>query len=221
MTTPDPTRWHVVIPVKARARSKTRLGADARRMRLALAFAIDTMAAVRQCPSVAGLVVVTDDPGVAEAATRAGAIVVAEQDDAAVRGFARLNAAIMHGVTTAGLQTFPVAALTADLPALKPDELTRALRQAEQHARAFVPDHEGLGTAMLTAVTGTALKPRFGLSSAAAHEASGATRLDLPDTPGLRLDVDWQHDLHAAVDLRCGPATRAALEPDAVPLLGE
>lgn len=211
MTTRDPMRWHVVVPVKARSASKTRLAPDERRPQLALAFAVDTMAAVSACPVVESLIVVTDDRHVSAAARAVGAMVVHELDDPAVTGFARLNAALRYGVAQAHVQTAAVAALTADLPALQPDELTRALAAASEHQRAFVPDHEGTGTSMLTALHGGALSPEFGLSSAAAHERAGAVRLDLSDVPGLRLDVDWQHDLLAVRELRCGPATRAVL----------
>ena len=214
MTTRDPLRWHVVVPVKARSASKTRLSPDERRPRLALAFAVDTMEAVTACPVVDSLVVVTEDREVAEAARAVGATVVTELDDPAVTGFARLNAALRYGVEQAALAAHPVAALTADLPALQPEELTRALRAAAAHPRAFVPDHEGTGTSMLTAVRGRALAPEFGTASAAAHERSGAVRLDLLDVPGLRLDVDWQHDLLAVRGLRCGRATRAVLDAD-------
>lgn len=204
-------RWHVVLPVKARSASKTRLAPDVRRPQLALAFAVDTMAAVAACGSVASLVVVTDDDEVAAAARAVAATVVAERDEEAVTGFARLNAALRHGVLRAGLQGAAVAALTADLPALQPDELDRALRIAAGHPRAFVPDHEGAGTSMLTALRGDRLGPQFGVASAAAHERSGAVRLELDDVPGLRLDVDWQRDLLAVRALRCGRATRAVL----------
>lgn len=212
MTTRDPLRWHVVVPVKARAASKTRLAPDERRPQLALAFAVDTMDAVAACPLVDSLVVVTDDADVTAAAVAVGAVVVPELDDPAVTGFARLNAAIRYGVEQANLGDARVAALTADLPALQPEELARALTAAGAHPRAFVPDHEASGTSMLTALRGAALAPEFGIASAAAHEKSGAIRLALSDVPGLRLDVDWQHDLIAVRKLRCGPATRAVLE---------
>lgn len=211
MTTHDPMRWHVVVPVKARSASKTRLAPDERRPQLALAFAIDTMTAVRACPVVDSLVVVTDDADVVDAARRLGARVVEEVDDPGVTGFDRLNAALRRGVTQARLGARAVAALTADLPALQPDELARALSAAGAHPRAFVPDHEGVGTSMLTALHGARLSPEFGIASASAHERSGAVRLDLQDVPGLRLDVDWQHDLLALRSLCCGPATQAVL----------
>ncbi|MFV0532310.1 MAG: 2-phospho-L-lactate guanylyltransferase [Cumulibacter sp.] len=212
MTTHKPVRWHVVVPVKARSASKTRLSPDARRGQLALAFALDTCHAVIRCASVESLVVVTDDEDVRIRALELGARVISELDDPQVRGFDRLNAALRYGVEQAGLSTAPTAALTADLPALRPAELDRALRAAAAHQRAFVPDHEGTGTSMLTALRGARLAPQFGIASAAAHRDSGAAELTLTDVPGLRLDVDWQHDLLAVRRLGCGAATSAILE---------
>ena len=54
--------WTAVVPVKETARAKTRLTPDpARRQRLALAFACDTVAALTRALRVAHVVVVTDD----------------------------------------------------------------------------------------------------------------------------------------------------------------
>jgi 2-phospho-L-lactate guanylyltransferase len=63
-----------------------------------------------------------------------------------------------------------------------------------------VPDLPGTGTVLLAAPAGVPLDPRFGVGSAAAHEASGARRLD-GDWPTLRRDVDTADDLAAAYAL--------------------
>lgn len=209
MRTPDQVRWQVVLPVKRTSASKTRLeGLD--RARLALAFANDTMRAVSACELVAGIVVVTEDDEVRDVALRYGASVVDEQYDDAPAGFQRLNAAIELGIAREGLAGEPVAALTADLPALRPDQLGRALTQAARHRRSFVPDHAGSGTALLAALRGAELRPAFGIDSAAAHARSGGVRLEL-DEPGLRQDVDLPADLQAARRMGCGPATTRLL----------
>lgn len=209
MSTSKVASWHVVLPVKRRESSKTRLGAhEIARQALALAFASDTMRAVLACTHVGELVVVTEDATVAALASSLGATVVAESHVPDVRGFARLNQAIEQGISIRGLGDEPVAALTADLPALRPGELAAALELAAGHARAFVPDHTGTGTSMVTAMRGSQLHPAFGLSSAQAHLRSGAALLDI-DAPGLRLDVDFPEDLHTALALGCGEATTA------------
>ena len=74
----------------------------------------------------------------------------------------------------------------------------------------FVPDAEGTGTVLLTALTPTAMQPSFGSGSAAAHQAAGAFRLDL-DLPRLRRDVDTAADLRTAIDLGVGTRTQLVL----------
>ena len=102
-----------------------------------------------------------------------------------------------------------MAALSSDLPALRPAELGAALAAAEDFPRSFVADAQGTGTTLLTA-RGTPLRPRFGPGSAAAHEADGAQRL-AGDWPGLTRDVDTDDDLRVAQRFGVGPATAALL----------
>ncbi len=100
-----------------------------------------------------------------------------------------------------------VAALVADLPALRTDELRRALAAAAHVARGFVADAAGTGTTLLTAAPGVGLDPRFGPRSRAAHAASGAIALEPGPVPGLRRDVDTEVDLWDAGRLGLGPAS--------------
>ncbi|MEV7226533.1 NTP transferase domain-containing protein [Polymorphospora sp. NPDC051019] len=123
----EPT-WVVVVPVKRLATAKSRLrgaladpGAEAH-ARLALAIALDTVAAVLACPPVDRVLVVTDDPIAGPALAALGASVVPDVPDAG------LNAAVAHGASLATDRW--VAALAADLPALRPADLAGALREA-------------------------------------------------------------------------------------------
>src|SRR5690349_18907307 len=175
-------RWTIVVPIKPLPVAKTRLrGAvpDLAHPDLVLAMAQDTVVAALACPAVAKVLVVGDDPRVAAAMAELGADCV---PDAPADG---LNAAIRYGERHA---TGPVAALTADLPALRPAELAEAL---DEGGRSFVPDQEGTGTVLLI---GRPLDPHFGVGSAEAHERSGARRLD-KNWPGLRRDIDTAADL--------------------------
>ena len=192
------------MPVKPLVAAKSRLrGAvpDARHADLALAMVRDTAAAVLACAAVGELIVVTDDPEVARAVT--GARVWAVPD----RPGAGLNAALRYGASLARPGR-PRALLAGDLPALRPAELAEAL--AGVRRRGFVPDAEGSGTVLLAAQPGVPLDPRFGVGSAAAHAASGATALD-GYWPGLRHDVDTAADLGDVLALGVGPATFALL----------
>jgi 2-phospho-L-lactate guanylyltransferase len=194
--------WIAVVPVKPLGTAKTRLSGE-RREQLALGFARDTVAAVLACDQVSEVLVVTDDPVVAGALGEAGAYVVPDKPDAG------LNAAVRHGATLAGAN--PVVALTADLPALRTADLAGALAAAaDARTRCFVPDAPGTGTVLLAAPTGQSLDPRFGPGSAAAHAASGATRLT-GEWPSLRRDVDTLDDLAEAAALGLGAFTRSLL----------
>lgn len=194
--------WVVVLPVKRLHVAKSRLrGAlpGVPHEALALALALDTAAAALAAPPVAEVVAVTDDPAVGRALARLGARVVPDDPRDG------LNAAFAHGATAAGAGR-PVAALAADLPALRPEELAAALSAAR--ARSFVADTPGTGTVLLAAPPDTALDPRFGTDSADAHRRSGALPLTEP-WPTLRRDVDTAADLAAATLLGLGPRTTA------------
>lgn len=194
--------WSVVVPAKRLALAKTRLrpvtsGAPEPHAALVLALLADTVAATLACPVVDTVLVVTDDPAAAAEVTRLGAGTVADEPDDG------LNAALEHGARSAGGSA--VAALSSDLPALRPAELAAALTAAGGAPRCFVADAHGTGTTLLTAL-GTPLRPAFGPASAAAHRAGGAVELD-GDWPGLVRDVDTEADLHAAMNLGVGPRT--------------
>jgi len=117
--------WVLVIPVKRLSIAKSRLESFAGRHRaaLALAFAADTLAAAAATRGVRGVAVVTDEPDIAELARAHGLLVVGDEPDAG------LNPALVHGAAIA-LARWPgamVAALSSDLPALRPAELALAL----------------------------------------------------------------------------------------------
>lgn len=210
--------WILVVPVKRTAIAKSRLAAayPQHRPELARAFAADTVTAAVASPLVRAVLVVTDDPQVTTDVTAAGAHVVPDLPangalvvpELPVSG---LNEALLHGAAVAAAE-FPgtgVAALSADLPALRSDELTAALAACVAD-RSFVIDQPGTGTTMLAAAPGVALDPRFGVGSALAHQASGAVALDLA-IPSVRRDVDTAADLADAVQLGVGPHTADVL----------
>lgn len=184
--------------------------------------------------------VVAGDARVAGWAAELGAVVVADPGEG-------LNAAVAAGIARAARPTpgdlesghldtgdrdagdldagcrgagsaVPVAVLLGDLPALRPDDLAAGLAAAAAYDLAFVPDADGTGTVLLTALDAGALRPRFGAGSARRHEEGGHRRLDLP-LPRLRTDVDDAGSLARAAALGLGPRT-AALLADARRLTG-
>ncbi len=199
--------WSVLIPVKVLAEAKSRLAslAGPRRAELALALASDTVTAVLASDAVARVIVITDDRDAAVALAALGALVVPDEPRAG------LNPALRHGAGYAAAR-WPddgKAALSADLPALRPEQIGRALRAAAAWPTAFVADAAGDGTTLYTATPGAAFRPAFGLPSRARHAAGGAVELGLDGIPGLRRDVDTPSDLRGAVALGLGPHSAA------------
>jgi 2-phospho-L-lactate guanylyltransferase len=191
-------KWTVLVPVKDLGSAKSRLrGAlpGVPHPELVLALVRDTLSAALACPATAAVLVVTPDATVAATARAAGAGVI---PDAPAAG---LNAALAYGAAAAG--PVPLAALTGDLPALRPDQLAAALAAAT--TRGYVADTAGTGTTLLAAPPGVPLDPRFGPGSARAHARSGAVAL--PAGASLRQDVDTAADLAAAADLGLGRHT--------------
>ena len=197
--------WSVLMPVKVLAQAKSRLAglAGPRRAELALALACDTATAVLAGEAAARVIVITDDQAARAALAGLGALVVPDEPRDG------LNAALRHGAAFAGAR-WPgcgTAALSADLPALRPAEIGRALRAASAWPTAFVADAARDGTTLYTAAPGAAFRPAFGPASRARHAAGGAAELDLEGVPGLRRDVDTPADLRGATALGLGPHT--------------
>ncbi|MEU5696570.1 2-phospho-L-lactate guanylyltransferase [Actinosynnema sp. NPDC020468] len=193
----------LVVPVKTLVRAKSRLvGVTDDRPALALAFALDTIAAA--LPVVRTVIAVTDDPAVTAELAALGV--------ESVPGPEGLNESLRHGfgVLRARDPGSVVGALQADLPALRTAELAAALDGVR--GRAFCPDRQGTGTTLLLSAPGEDLAPSFGTGSAAAHAASGARAL-LGPWPSLRHDVDTAEDLELACALGLGVRTDSVLNP--------
>ncbi len=201
---PD-TRYAVLLPVKPPAVAKSRLLGLGDRVRrdLVSALAADTLTAVLQSSLVGAVLAVTDDHELAAGLRRLGAHVVPDGtvDD--------LNGSLVQAAAEASRRwpELRLAALCADLPALRDEELSAALSAAAPDRLSFVADAEGEGTTMLAAPDREHFTPRFGAHSRRGHLAAGAEEIALLDIPGLRRDVDTPNDLAAAIDLGVGART--------------
>lgn len=193
----------LLVPVKTLALAKSRLSVSASgdREPLMRAFALDAIAAALRSPAVSAVHVVTDDPGFDVPGT----------DRLPDEGEGDLNRALHHASLRVRLERpdSAVAAMCADLPSLRAEDLTDAL-VAGLTPRWFVADAAGTGTTLLAAGPGIGLEPHFGTESARRHEESGAAPVKAA-IPSLRRDVDTEEDLAAARELGLGEHTTRAL----------
>jgi 2-phospho-L-lactate guanylyltransferase len=201
----------VVLPVKPLSAAKSRLragygpGTDA----LALAMALDVIAAASAAGPVGAVAIVTSDDVVAEAAAELGARTV---PDAPAQG---LNAALRWaaGQLLAEQPDRALIVQPADCPAVTPDDFAGLAGELTQAGpRLFVSDRAGTGTTALAAPPGVPLEPRYGPTSRADHLASGARELSGRRWARVRADVDTPSDLAAASSLGLGPRTREWVE---------
>jgi len=206
----------LLVAIKPLAWAKTRLrgaadggsGDPAAHARLVVAMARDTVAAAAAAALVRRAVAVCSDGVVCRVLAVDGVDTVADEPADGLNSALRYGEALLRTADPATA----VAAMPADLPALRPQELDCALRDAlATGGRAFCADQAGIGTTLLLAPPGHALAPRFGPCSAAAHRAGGARELS-GRWPGLRCDVDTAADLALARELGLGRLTRAALQ---------
>lgn len=204
-TDPGQPRFGVIVPVKPPAVAKSRLGrlGEEVRRELAAAFAADTVEAAMAATRVGLVLAVTDDHRLAADLRALGAEVMPDGvvDD--------LNASLVQAAAELARRdpSLRPTAMCADLPALRPAELDRALDAATQHDLAFVTDADGVGTTLLTAAVLAAFRPGFGAGSRAVHLNYGAVALDVPGIDSLRRDVDTPQDLATALRLGIGART--------------
>jgi 2-phospho-L-lactate guanylyltransferase len=196
--------WSLVLPIKGSiGKSRLDVADAAERRLLAVAFALDALDAVLAARSVGRVLVVTADDQLAASLPERVELIADPRHG--------LNAAIRAGLATLD-PAEPAGVLLADLPALRPTDLDAALDAAVQHPLALVPDAAGTGSTLTTSLRADLLVPRFGEDSRRAHEQAGHAVLPVPETSGLRRDVDSLADLDAARALGVGRHTRAALD---------
>ena len=203
-----PAHHVVLLPVKPPSVGKSRLAVlpDDLRRELAAAFALDTASACLAA-GVGQVLAVTDDAQFADRLRDLGCAVIPDGQVGDLNACLRLAAA----EASRRWPALVPAAVCADLPALRPGELTAALVAAPTDAAGFVVDARGTGTTMY--VAGHAgFAPEFGAESRAMHLSSGAVEIT-GELVSLRHDVDDLDDLRRVLILGVGAHTRGLPVP--------
>ena len=203
-------QWIAVVPVKALATAKSRLdpGPSLRRRDLATAFAADTVTALHAVEAVRAVAVVGSDDQLAEALPGTRVVLLDEPVPA------DLNRAAQRGIdwAVANHPDAGIVVVPADLPALRPSDVTEMLRLASAHPRAVLGDEENRGTTMLSGLPGSPPRPRFGTDSLSAHRADGAVVIDGAGLARAARDVDTVLHLMQVRRLGVGAATARVLD---------
>jgi FO synthase len=198
---PGLARTIAIVPVKALAHAKQRLGAalhpEARR-RLVLAMLDDVLTTLALVPSLEATIVVTRDREVAAAATARGAMMVQEREGA------DLNASIAAGLFEASARGAARALIIpGDVPLATPTEIEAVLRAAPATDVVIAPDANGEGTNGLLLPLPAPFETAFGQRSFEQHkaraQAAGCT-FAVVEREGVSQDIDLPDDL-ARLDL--------------------
>jgi len=193
---PGAARTFAIVPVKALAHAKQRLGSvlpPEKRRRLMLAMLDDVLAALALVPAIERTIVVTRDGEVAAAAAKRGATVVQEREGA------DLNASIAAGLATATSEGAARALIIpGDVPLATPTEIEAVLRAAPLDGAAIAPDAGNQGTNALLLPLPASIETAFGPCSFAEHKLRAGTAglsLAIVEREGLSHDIDLPDDL--------------------------
>lgn len=193
-----------VIPIKDLANAKTRLSpalSPEERQALFCAMAEDVLEAAAGAKSLAGVLVLTNDPQATALARRYGARVDTEPDNVGQSEAVARAAALLQAEGADGVLTLP-----ADAPLVTAHEIDGVLARhpATRPAMTIVPDHARRGSNCLVLTPGDLIPLHFGHVSFAPHldeaERIGVTPNVIADFPGIALDIDTPGDLAMALE---------------------
>jgi 2-phospho-L-lactate guanylyltransferase len=215
--TPKSDFW-AVVPVKNFNTAKTRLASvlqAEQRSQLSRMMLDDVLAALSRSEQLAGVVVVTADRDVADAAQATGADVFWEN---ANRGPAKAVAGAALQLARDG--RMGVLGIMADVPLVTAVEIDRLLAlHAESPAVTLAPSRDGTGTNAVVCTPPDIIEPSFGANSLATHLQNAKKRgieSNILTLTGLGLDLDRPDDLQIFIQRRS--ATRTARYLDTLDL---
>lgn len=186
---------HVLVPVKASVRAKSRLAAvlDAEGRAQLVVWMLDRVLSAVAASAVSRLSVVGGDERTLVVARRYGAEIIPDRG----RG---LNVALSEAVATVRRPGRPACmVLVADLPRLAHEDIETLLAASRDGQTAVIaPAHDGQGTNALIIPQECAFAPAFGSGSRARHHRlfarQGFSAVEV-SRPGLAFDVDLPDDL--------------------------
>ena len=188
------TTW-IILPVRSLAGSKSRLAGQlgaAQRAALTSHFVTRTIAVLQTVPSVAGILVISQDAAVFRLVAERGVVVLSEGEPAGLNRAVSQAAAFLtvQGATQALI-------LPADLPFVSGADIEALLAVMAPGRLVIAPDERGNGTNALLLALPTQLLFQYGEGSQARHLAAAA-KLGLAarqvQRPGLAFDLDTEAD---------------------------
>ena len=189
-------RTFAVLPVKSFAAAKTRLAADLGLPQPELAEEMAThVLASLMASTLDGVLVVTRERRVMDAADAVGAEIIEEQD---LRGHSYAASLGVRAAVERGAERVLLAA--GDCPLLRAADVDDLLARHSGPGVVILTDRHGTGTNGLLLCPPTAIPPSFGMGSRErhaelAHRAGVAWTVE--EIPAFAYDVDTADDLEA------------------------
>jgi 2-phospho-L-lactate/phosphoenolpyruvate guanylyltransferase len=209
-----------VVPVKERDRAKERLApllAPAARQALALAMLEDVLSATAAASGLAGVIVVTVDPGASRLAAKYDALILQEGARDGHTGAVAAAARRLAGGRDIGMLTLP-----GDIPLVSAGEIEQIIA-AHDPAPSFtiVPSHDERGSNAILVSPPDRVPLRFGADSFFPHlrmaRESGIRPIVLR-LPGIALDLDNPEDLAVFMRRSSSTHTHALLAATVMPV---
>ncbi len=192
-----------VVPVKGFSRGKSRLGSvlsDAVRAAFARSLFEHVISTLKNTPSIAGVVVVTEDDDVALSADARGVSVVR---DPALGTLAMVVDAGLAHVAARGASAGFVC--MADLPHLTVEDVSAVVAALAEHDVVLTPDLLRAGTNVLCLAPADRMPSCFGRADSFAQHLGRAQetglRVHVLERHGLCFDVDDPSDLEKITSL--------------------
>jgi 2-phospho-L-lactate/phosphoenolpyruvate guanylyltransferase len=188
-----------IVPQKGLSAAKSRLGgvlSAGSRAELSLALLRGVCAALRSVPEVEDLVVMTPDPAVRAQAAAWGLRAVPDPCP-------ELNAALAALAPRAGMvrgadaRSRAILIVAADLPLLRPADVSAVLAAGRRGAVVLAPSKEGSGTNAMLLPPGVRVEPAYGPGSLPEHRRRARRAgCDVREIyrPGFAFDLDTEAD---------------------------